>query len=256
MEFTADTIAGTSLPRSEGWTVHLLGEIGSTNSAARSLPAWHALRARIQTDGRGRTGRPWTSDDGGLWLSAVLPCPGTRPKWAILPLAAGWAIVGALRELGARDLRLRWPNDIMAGPRKLAGLLVERYHTDTAVIGIGINVFNSPESADPALGGVTARLADLVSGGYTLDDVARLVLRSIGRAHALIHDDRFREIADDLNLQWAKPREVAVTLTERNQKFTGSFHGIDENGRLRVTTERFGCRAYDAAQIALLRELE
>lgn len=240
----------------EGWTVHVAGELDSTNTIARQLPAWSAVRARIQTGGRGRTGRHWVSDEGGLWLSAVLPCPGNRSKWSILPLAAGWAIIGALHELGARALRLRWPNDIMSGPRKLAGLLVERYNPETAVVGLGINVFNTPESADTGLAGATARLADLAPGSYTLDDVARLILRSIGHAHALIRDDRFREIADALNLHWARPREVSVTLTARGETFTGTFHGIDEHGRLRLTTERCGCRCYDAAQIALLREIE
>lgn len=253
---TTDFPAETTSAQHEGWTIHTAHEIGSTNSAARRLPAWHAVRARVQTDGRGRTGRFWVSDEGGLWLSAVLPCPGNRSRWAILPLAAGWAIVGALKELGVRDLRLRWPNDIMVGRRKLAGLLVERYSESTAVIGVGLNVFNSPATAEPALEGVVTRLADLVSGGYTIDDIARLVLRSIGRAHALIRDDNFRLIASELNLQWAEPRLVSVTLTGRAATFTALFHGVDDAGRIRLTSKSHGRCAYDAAQVALLRELE
>lgn len=247
---------GLTTTLTEGWTVHLANALDSTNSVARHLPAWNAVRARQQTAGRGRTGRAWVSDEGGLWISAVLPCPGDRAKWAILPLAAGWAIIGALEELGAGGLRLRWPNDIMAGPRKLAGLLVERYQPDTAVVGLGINVFNSPESTDASLAGATVRLADLVTAPCTLDDAARLVLRSIGHAHALIRDGRFREIAAALNAHWSRPRAVSVTLTERGQSFTGTFHGIDEVGRLQLITDRFGSRSYDAAQISLLRELD
>lgn len=242
--------------QSEGWTIHVAREIGSTNSAAARLPPWHAVRARMQTDGRGRTGRAWISDEGGLWLSAVLPCPGNRTRWAILPLAAGWAIVGALKELGAPGLRLRWPNDIMVGRRKLAGLLVERYNSDDAVVGIGLNVFNSPEESECALAGATARLADLVPRGYTLEDITRLVLRCIGRAHGLIRNDQFNLIADELNVQWSEPQLVSLTLTGRAHTFTGLFHGIDQVGRLRISTERHGSRTYDAAQVALLRELE
>jgi BirA family biotin operon repressor/biotin-[acetyl-CoA-carboxylase] ligase len=255
-----DAAPTASAPRSpqpgDGWTLHVIEQVGSTNTAARTLSAWHALRANTQTEGRGRTGRPWTSDQGGLWISAVLPCPGERSRWAILPLAAGWAIIAALRELGARDLRLRWPNDIMVGSRKLAGLLVERYHADSAVIGIGVNVFNAPESASPDLSGITARLADLVPGGYTLDDITVLVLRCIREAHGLIRDNRFAEIARDLNRHWAKPRRVAVTLTGSDQPLSGTFSGIDPSGRLHLTTADFGGCYYDAAQISLLRELE
>jgi BirA family biotin operon repressor/biotin-[acetyl-CoA-carboxylase] ligase len=254
---TAQTATATPLPHSgAGWTLHVVEQVGSTNTAARTLSAWHALRANTQTEGRGRTGRPWTSDQGGLWISAVLPCAGERSRWAILPLAAGWAIIAALRELGARDLRLRWPNDIMVGGRKLAGLLVERYHADSAVIGIGVNVFNAPESASPDLSGITTRLADLVPGGYTLDDITVLVLRCIRDAHALIRDDRFAEIAQDLNRHWASPRRVAVTLTGCDQPLAGTFSGIDASGRLHLTTVDFGSCYYDAAQISLLRELE
>lgn len=248
--------ADSSLTKGEGWTIHTAQEIGSTNSAAARLPAWHAVRARVQTDGRGRTGRCWVSDEGGLWLSAVLPCPGNRTRWSILPLAAGWAIIAALKDLGASGLRLRWPNDIMTGNRKLAGLLVERYNADRAVIGLGMNVLNSPEAAEPALAGTTTRLADLVSSGCTLEDLTRLILRSFGRAHAMIRNDDFRLIADELNLQWSNPRLVSITLAGRSHTFTGLFTGIDEAGRLRVATERFGSRAYDAAQVTLLRELE
>lgn len=253
----APTATVTPLPRSgDGWTLHVVEQVGSTNTAARTLSAWHALRANTQTEGRGRTGRPWTSDEGGLWISAVLPCPGERSRWAILPLAAGWAIIAALRKLGARELRLRWPNDIMVGNRKLAGLLVERYHADSAVIGIGVNVFNAPESATPDLSGITTRLADLVPGGYTLDDIARLVLRCIREAHALIRDDRFGEIARDLNAHWARSRRVAVTFTGSDQPLIGTFSGIDASGRLHLTTTDSGSGYYDAAQISLLRELE
>lgn len=256
MDAATPADAETSLIQSDGWTLRVVNEIDSTNTGARTLAAWQALRAGIQTGGRGRTGRPWTSDPGGLWISAVLPCPGERSQWAILPLAVGWASINTLQELGARDLRLRWPNDIMVGRRKLAGLLVERYQPDSAVVGIGINVFNVPESADPALAGITARLADLVPGGYTLDDIARLVLRSIGHAHALIRDGRFAEIAHELNRHWSRPRSVAVTLTGSDQPLTGTFSGIDAQGRLRLTTTNFGSSYYDAAQISLLRELE
>ena len=241
---------------SEGWTVHVAHEIGSTNSAAGRLPPWTAVRARVQTDGRGRTGRHWVSDEGGLWLSAVVPCPGARAKWSILPLAAGWAFIAALEDLGATDLRLRWPNDIMTGPRKLAGLLVERFTDYTAVVGVGVNVFNQPEAEEPALTGATARLADMIPGSYTLEDVTRVLLRSLSQVHATIRDQGFAAIADELNHRWGKPRLVSVTLTGRAHTFPGYFHGIDQNGRLRLDTEREGMCAYDPSQVALLRELE
>ncbi len=240
----------------EDWTLHVANEIGSTNSAAARLPAWHAVRARVQTDGRGRTGRHWVSDEGGLWLSAVVPCPGQRSRWSILPLAAGWAIIDALRSFGVNDLRLRWPNDIMHGRRKLAGLLVERYTADTAVVGIGLNVFNNPAAEEPALAGMTTRLSELASVRCALDDVTHVILRSLARTHATLLHEGFRNIAGQLNRHWSEPRLVSITLTGCGQTLTGLFHGIDDSGRLRITTDRCGDDTYDATQVSLFRELE
>jgi len=251
---------GTSLSaskstRADRWTVHTVGEIGSTNSAAAQLPAWSALRATTQTAGRGRTGRPWISDQGGLWLSAVLPCPGERQQWSILPLAAGWAVVATLREIGVPRLHLRWPNDVMAGRGKLAGLLVERYRPDTAVLGIGLNVCNHPELADPVLAGITARLADLVPGDHPLDDLTDLILGSIERAHGHIQSGNFSVIADELNARWARPLPVAVTLRGEVSAFTDRFLGVDSLGRIRLARGMGGRKVYEATEIALLREL-
>lgn len=239
-----------------GWILDHEESTTSTNHLAARLPAWHAVRADTQTAGRGRTGRHWVSDAGGLWLSAVVPCPGPRENWALLPLAAGWALLGALSTLGVSDLRLRWPNDLLVGPRKLAGLLVERHTPETAVVGIGLNVFNHPETAEPALLGDTTRLADFVSlGETTLDDIAGLVLAALARAHALLLADEFPRIAADLNRAWTPPRRVALTLAGHPAPVTGHFLGIDSLGRLRLQ-ERLGeIQTYDPTQVALLREI-
>jgi BirA family biotin operon repressor/biotin-[acetyl-CoA-carboxylase] ligase len=249
-------LKGGSTDLKEGWTLHNTRQLASTNSAAARLPAWHAVRADVQTAGRGRTGRSWVSDEGGLWLSAVLPCPGAAAHWSVLPLAAGWAIIGALKELGAGGLRLRWPNDIMVGRRKLAGLLVERYTTDTAVVGIGLNIANSPESIDRGLAGQSARLVDLVSSRCDLDDVAHVILRSIRRAHSLVLESKFPIIASELNKHWAGGRLVAITLHGHAHPFSGLFAGIDDTGRLQITTDYASGQFYEPSQVALLRELE
>lgn len=144
----------------------------------------------------------------------------------------------------------------MVGRRKLAGLLVERFNSESAVIGIGMNVENYPEQTQPNLSGTTARLADLLSGAPTLEDLTRLVLRSIGRAHAIICKDQFPTIADELNVQWSEPRLVSVTLTQHSRSITGLFTGVDHAGRVLLRTQRFGTRAYDASQVSLIRELQ
>ena len=144
---------------SDGWAVHEVPVTASTNLAAATLPVWEAMRADRQTAGRGRFQRGWVSDEGGLWLSAVVPAGADA---AALPLAVGLAVCDSLRSLGLKRFRVRWPNDILVDDRKLAGLLVERFHPVAAVAGIGINVLNHPENCDPELKNQTVRLADLI----------------------------------------------------------------------------------------------
>lgn len=252
------SIVSETLPSgatADGWHLEVLPEVSSTNTHAARLPAWTAIRASTQTAGRGRTPeRRWVSDTGGLWLSAVLPCPAPRSRWEVLPLVAGWAVLYALEELGV-SARLRWPNDVMVGKRKLAGLLVERYTEDTAVVGVGLNVFNHPDRADTALSGQTVRLADLASGDHNLNEIAATMLTSLRAGHAQLLRDGFSAIADDLNARWSDPRPVELTLVGQPAPLRGDFLGVDPRGRLRIATTT-GRAIYDATQVSLLRELD
>ena len=239
----------------DGWTVHEFATLPSTNPIAGALPAWHAVRADIQTGGRGRTGRVWVSDAGGLWLSAVLPAPGPRKRWSILPLGAGWAVIEALREIGINGLRLRWPNDILAGRRKLAGLLVEQYQPETVVIGVGINIANRPDSLDSNLTGHTVGVAELAERFVLLDEIARLTLGAFRRLQALIDQGRFAEIVTDINTRWGEARPVQLTLNSRPEPLNGFFRGVDPEGRLSFIDDLGTTHILEASQVALLKEV-
>jgi BirA family biotin operon repressor/biotin-[acetyl-CoA-carboxylase] ligase len=239
----------------DGWTVHEFASLPSTNPIAGALPAWHAVRADIQTGGRGRTGRAWISDAGGLWLSAVLPAPGPRKKWSILPLGAGWAVIEALRDIGVDGLRLRWPNDILADHRKLAGLLVEQYQPETVVIGVGINVANHPDTIEPSLVGRTIDVKELASRTVSLEEITRLTLSAFRRLQALIEQDRFAEIVADINNRWGDARPVQLSLNNQTETVSGYFRGVDPEGRLDFVDNLGTAYSLEASQVALLREV-
>lgn len=133
--------------------IHRFGRTDSTNE--RAFEAIAAKRARDgdafvaleQTAGRGRLGRRWESAPGeGLYVSYVhLPETPARPiPPPAITMAAGLAVLDAVRALGLSGARLDWPNDIVVGEAKLAGILVESRGLDPAaphfVIGIGVNV--------------------------------------------------------------------------------------------------------------------
>ncbi len=144
----------------EGYRLISCGTVGSTNDEARRLARAGAeegtlVWAREQTAGRGRRGRAWVSPPGNLYLSLVLRpiCPADRA--AQLGFVAALAVGGALGELvpALHPLAYKWPNDVLTGGRKIAGILLE---SETGagsalafvVVGVGVNLAASPPDTE------------------------------------------------------------------------------------------------------------
>jgi biotin-[acetyl-CoA-carboxylase] ligase BirA-like protein len=125
--------------------IRVVAETGSSNTdlvtaAHNGAPEGSVLAAEAQTAGRGRLGRSWVSPAGAALTFSVLLRPQAVPVtgrgW--VPLLAGVALASALREL-AVPATLKWPNDVLIGETKVAGILAEQV-ADAIVVGIGINV--------------------------------------------------------------------------------------------------------------------
>ena len=121
----------------------------STNDDAREAaregaPHGSAIAARVQTAGRGRRGHVWESPRGSLYLSCVLRPSVPMHFFTGLPAVCALGVLDCLRDdLGIAQAALKWPNDIIAGPSKLAGILVEAGSSAMgtfAVCGVGVNV--------------------------------------------------------------------------------------------------------------------
>lgn len=236
-----------------GWCVHWYDRVGSTNDIARRLPPWHAVRADSQTSGRGRQGRLWVSDSGGLWLSMVVPVEGARHHWKALPLAAGWAILDVIKCLGVREARLRWPNDIMVNDRKLAGILVEQFHDNLAVVGVGINVFNSPDLINRDLAQKITRLSDHIYPVPRLDELTVMILKNFENIHRQMKTDGFYALLNVINTAWSIPRRVALELDRETQE--GLFLGVDNQGDLLIENDAGYQYTYSPHRVKLFREI-
>jgi len=209
-----------------------LAEVPSTldevhRLAAQGAPAGTAVLADRQTRGRGRQGRAWESPGGrGIWLAYL-----ARPAAAdtgLLALRAGLAVVRAMESLGARPL-VKWPNDVMLGDRKLAGVLCEakweRGRPAWVALGIGINV-KAPLPA--GLAGLAATLDEAVPAGR-VDLLARLLpaLHALPTGSELTPDEREALAARD----WLCGRRLLEPVP-------GTAAGIDATGGLLVETAR------------------
>jgi BirA family biotin operon repressor/biotin-[acetyl-CoA-carboxylase] ligase len=225
--------------------LHFSAVTDSTNidalDAARSgAPHGSVYFADEQSAGRGRGGHDWHSAAGeGLYVSVLLRPAIPAIRLPLLPLSAGLAAAEAVRAVAGLTVDLRWPNDILIGPRKSGGILVESkidgQIAGFAVVGIGINVHQ--RDFDPGLS-TPATSLDLESG-RRISRQALLVclLESLEREAAGLIDPaagvRVPARVEQAST-WIRERRVEV---HGPQACVGVTAGLDEHGFLLVRTE-------------------
>ena len=208
--------------------------------AADGAPAGTLILADEQTAGRGREGRRWSSRAGaGIWLTLV-ERPTDTAALEVLSLRLGLRAASALDEFTADSIRLKWPNDLYVGPRKLAGILVEaRWRAaapDWVAIGFGLNVL-PPD--DIATAGV------LEPGSSRTQVLARLVpaLRSAARVTGPLSP---RELGDYASRDAAAGRPCRTPAQ-------GTVRGITASGELVVATAD-GAHHFRSGSLAFAEE--
>jgi BirA family biotin operon repressor/biotin-[acetyl-CoA-carboxylase] ligase len=225
--------------------LHYAPSTASTNSdalaAARSAaPHGSVYFSDEQLAGRGRGDHGWVSPAGeGLYVSVLLRPQFPAAHLPFLPLAAGLAAADAIRAVSGLTVDLRWPNDLLIGPRKTGGILVEsQIHSKgpphAVVVGIGINVH---QRAFPAGLATPATSLDLEANRHIArQDLLVALLKSLQQETlALASPNAAQEVATRVEKAstWIRGRRVEV---HGPQACNGVTAGLDENGFLRVTT--------------------
>ena len=236
-------------------TVVLRDALASTMEEARALAvdAGAVLPAVVvadrQTAGRGRRGAGWWQADGALAASLVVAGDGAagppRPTWA---LACGVALAESIRALAPTVAAVvRWPNDVEAAGRKLAGILVETAHHGRAVIGVGVNTSGSAADAPLPLRHRVGTLPDLT--GRRLPRAA-LLAAFLPRVMDLL--DAMAGAPETL-LSRYRPlcglEGTAVTLHVGDERHAGICRGIAATGALVIETAA-GRREFAAGSLS------
>lgn len=241
--------------------VEVVAEAASTNTvvtqrAQAGGPEGLVVAAEHQTAGRGRLDRSWeTPPRSGLTFSVLLRPTVPAASWPWLPLLTGYAVRTALREAGF-EATVKWPNDVLLGDRKVAGILVERVETPTgpaAVVGIGLNVSMAadelpvPEATSLALVGVAPERTELLG----------LVLDTLWDAYVAWQEGG-DEAAGRLAASYAEAcatvgREVRVALPG-GATLTGRAVDIDPSGRLVVVAGSGERTAVGAGDVVHVRD--
>lgn len=240
------------------YPIVVLDEVESTNraaferaSAGEAGPLW--IMARRQTAGRGRSGRQWASEPGNLHASLLVQ-PGCPP--AVVPqlsLVSGVAVMDAIQQaLGSRDvaLRLKWPNDVLIGQAKCAGILAESMtgrEVVTAVIGIGINLAWHPSG----LGRAATSLAEHgthVSPEAMLDMLASAMQRWLEAWQGGAGFGAIRQAW----LERAGPLGEACSVNTGTERLEGKFLGLDPAGALLMQDEKGRQRSIGFGDVTLV----
>ncbi len=237
----ADGLVGPGLP----WRrLDVIAETGSTNAdlldraAAGQDIDGAVLLADYQSAGRGRHGRHWSAPPRAQIALSVGIDGSSVPRsgWGWLPLATGVAVVDALDGVAGPPVGLKWPNDVLAGDGKLAGILAEvAAPASVIVIGLGLNVtLTAADAPDPA----ATSLLMLGSSAIDRNRLTRAILRELAR-----RIDAWRSAGGADAALTADYQRYSRTLGTRvhatvpgDQEVIGLATAVDELGRLQVDT--------------------
>ncbi len=227
--------------------LQLFEEIDSTNAEAlrqlqaladtqRCVPS--ALIARYQSAGRGRRGRVWSSEsNAGLYLTLVRGFDLEANALQGMSLVVGLAVQAALTELGAENVRLKWPNDVLVEGKKLGGILLELRRTveSQVVIGIGINLQLGSEQAKTLDRPVTD-LLEIMTAPPSAQRLAAALLNQLGYFISEFEQSGFKPFI----ARWSEVdyyAGAAVVLCQGERQTQGICMGIDDSGALLLEVE-------------------
>ena len=234
-------------------------KVGATNSTstliaklfrsgATEIPS--ALYAVDQTGGRGRQERPWNSEPGkNLTISYVLPDFGVSAESVFRAMRQiTWSVLQVLETSGVSDLSVKWPNDIMAGDRKIAGILMERSlrqgKSSFVILGVGINVNQVDFEAEfkaTSIREITGKVFKIDVLAYLLSDAVEDTLLknetvTIDQFHQKLYgiNQRHRwQLGDDF---------IEATLV-----------GVSEDGSVYLHSSKGGTLRFTSEEIRMIR---
>lgn len=258
----------------------VVDEIGSTNAellarGRTGAPHGTAIRARVQTAGRGQRAHGWVSPEGGLYFSVLIRPHVPAPQLPGLPVACALGVLRGLHEMGCVAAKLKWPNDVVVEGHKLAGILTELGTSPEgafAVCGIGLNM-HAPQVPPRACAGAAALdpvgLLDALGMDILPIDLDTLAMRlrscvldsvaswqeELEHANATdeaLSDAPLNALVDAYNAHLAFLYEpVDVYAIDGDIVDSGVFAGVDVWGRALVLHDDVDPTVYDAAAVSL-----
>jgi len=229
-----------------GRDIRVFEQTTSTNDVIEKLARDGAREGAVvfaesQTQGRGRLGRPWLSPARkGLWFSLLLR-PNLRPHSATqLTVASAAALRNAIESQTGLKTEIKWPNDILIGGKKVAGILTELSaeldRIKYVLVGIGVDVNLTSHDFSPELRAHATSLRIELGRPIVRVELAAAILRELDLQYARVLAGEFAAVADD----WAKHcttigQRLVIHLGER--QVSGRAEALGDDGALLLRTE-------------------
>ncbi len=218
-----------------GWEWYEAETVTSTNDEIKNLAVGNAavvLSAVCQTGGRGRRGRSWQPVIGNLYFTYTLDI---APKElsrvvCLIGLSLAETVIAAAPQA---DVKIKWPNDVFLGGKKLSGILLENLSDTHWVVGIGVNIVAAPQ-----LSNASYAAGSLQENGIMLDrtDFLRYYLAKFAETMQAYRDKGFAPLKKRW-LELALNYRGRISIKQENETKTGLFSALDDNGYLILKTE-------------------
>src|SRR5665647_967788 len=248
----------------EVFDIEILPQAASSNTlllqragpavANGGAPSSSVLAVELQTAGRGRMGRTWHSGLGtALTFSLLWRFDCGLNALSGLSLAVGVAVVRALDRLGAQGVQLKWPNDIMTGQGKLAGVLIEAQGDmlgpSAVVIGIGLNC-TLPASLAPQIGQPACALDEICAAMPPRNQLLAVLLQELARVLQQFAQGGFAALREEWE-RYHIYQDMPIRLQMADgQTVNGIARGVSDSGELCMETEQ-GTRRFNSGEVGV-----
>lgn len=207
----------------------------AAEKADAGAPDGFLVTADQQTAGRGRLGRAWLSEPGsGLYLSLVLRPQVTPAKSLALTLAAGLAVARGVGKTCGVKCDIRWPNDVLIGEKKLAGILVEMTADENrvrhVVLGVGINI--NQQAMPPELEATATSLRIETGCEWARDLVLDAILGELSRYYEMFLERGTPAVVEAFSRASSYVQGKRVRIEGAGEELTGVTAGLDSAGML------------------------
>ncbi|MEZ4811808.1 MAG: biotin--[acetyl-CoA-carboxylase] ligase [Allomuricauda sp.] len=221
---------------------------------SKSLPDYTAVVALNQRNGRGQMGTVWQSEEGkNLTFSVLKKFNALHVQHQFnLNICASFAVYDVLDALGMPDLKVKWPNDIMSGPSKICGILIENIlkgqNVQHAIIGIGLNVNQTFfENLDKA-----ASLKSITGRFFDLDELLQAILEKLKHYFSEVEGKTVAQLLPAYERLLFRKDKPSTFMDAQGEVFMGFIRRVSPNGKLVLELEDRIFKEFELKEVSLL----